>query len=77
MPRSTSSFLNEFVTETIESARLYRNISNFSSNFIANESFIAPTAVIDAGHMSLNSNTNFFRLNADIAHPRNSCKKLW
>ena len=57
--------MKDSVTETMRAALRYRNISSRSSMRIANESFMAPTALMDSGHRSRSSNTygmRFIRL---------------
>ena len=74
MPRETRSVLNDLVSATTLAARRYRNSS--SRSIIRNPKFsrIAPTAVMEAGHRSDNSNTNGRRLTAASAQPPTAAK---
>ena len=62
MPRAPKVRRNECVTVTIRVARRYKNISSFSSQRMAAEFFMAPTALIDSGHRSRSSKTQGRRL---------------
>ena len=76
MPRRISTCLNDSVTDTMRAALRYRNISSRSSMRMANDSFMAPTALMDSGHRSRSSNTygmRFMRLTTYAATAVKNC----
>ncbi len=62
------------MTDTMRAARRYRKSSSFSSQRMAADSFMAPTALMDSGHRSRNSKTNGTRFSAPTAQPATAVK---